>query len=111
MSVDGKSDLFGKSEQVVVERAIAEFRSGRPVVITSSAGAVAAMPVDGLTDEGLGSFRTLCAPDRPHLVITNRRARALGVDGKGPVGLAIGDLHKAAAIFALASDTQVTRHL
>jgi GTP cyclohydrolase II len=27
------------------------------------------------------------------------------------VGLAIGELHKAAAIFALASDTQVTRHL
>ena len=69
------------------------------------------MPVDGLTDESLGSFRAICAPERPHLIITNRRARALGIDGKGPVGLAIGDLHKAAAIFALSSDTQVTRHL
>jgi GTP cyclohydrolase II len=111
MSANGKTDLFGKPEQIAVERALAEFRSGRPVVIKSPAGCVAAMPVDGLTDESLGSFRTLCAPERPHLVITSRRARALGIDGKGPVGLAIGDLHKAAAIFALASDTQVTRHL
>ena len=29
----------------------------------------------------------------------------------GPTGLAIGDLHNAAAIFSLAADTQVTRHL
>jgi GTP cyclohydrolase II len=111
MSVNGKSGLFGKPEQVAVERVVAEFRSGRPVVITSPAGPLAAMPVDGLTDDSLGSFRAICAPERPHLVITNRRARALGIDSKGPVGLAIGDLHKAAAIFALASDTQVNRHL
>jgi GTP cyclohydrolase II len=112
MSVNGKSDLFGKPQQVAVERALAEFRSGRPVVVTSPTETIAAMPVDGLTDETLAAFRALCAPERPHLVITGRRARALGIDSnKDTAGLAIGELHNAAAIFALASDTQVTRHL
>ncbi|HKA78749.1 MAG TPA: GTP cyclohydrolase II [Xanthobacteraceae bacterium] len=69
------------------------------------------MPVDGLTDQGLASFRLVCAPARPHLLITARRARALGLDGGGPTGLAIGDLHNAAALLSLAADTQVTRHL
>ena len=51
------------------------------------------------------------APGRPHLLVTARRARALGLDAAGPTGLAIGDLHNAAAIFSLAARTQVARHL
>jgi GTP cyclohydrolase II len=112
MSGNGKSGLFGKPKHVEVERALAEFRSGRPVIITSGGGkAVAALPIDGMTDEGLASFRLLCAPHRSHLVITSRRARALGLEGAGPTGLAIGDLHDAAAIMSLAADAQVVRHL
>jgi GTP cyclohydrolase II len=72
---------------------------------------VLALPVDGMTGQGLASFRTLCAPGRPHLLVTARRARALGLDAVGPTGLAIGDLHDAAAIFSLAAEAQVTRHL
>src|SRR5262249_60730639 len=69
------------------------------------------LPVDGMTNERLASFRTLCAPGRPHLLVTARRARALGLDAAGPTGLAIGDLHNAAAIFSLAAEAQVTRRL
>jgi len=111
MSGSGKSGLFGKPKHVAVERGLAEFRSGRPVIITSAGETVAALPVDGMTDEGLASFRALCAPARPHLVVTARRARALGLDRDAPTGLAIGDLHDAAAIFSLAADAQVTRRL
>jgi GTP cyclohydrolase II len=111
MSGSGKPGLFGRPEQVGVERGLAEFRSGRPVVLTSAAKAVVLLPVDGMTDQGLASFRRLCAPHRPYLLVTARRARALGVDSIGPTGLAIGDLHDAAAIFSLAADPQVTRHL
>src|SRR3954462_14902063 len=111
MSGNGKSDLFGDSEQVAVERGLAEFRSERPVIIKSEAEVALVMPVDGMTEDRLAVFRRLCAPAQPRLVITPRRARALGIETDGPVGLAIGDLHGAAAIFALASDTQVTRHL
>jgi GTP cyclohydrolase II len=111
MSGKGKTGLFGAPKQVAVERGLAEFRSGRPVIITSGDEATAALPIDGMTDDGLAAFRQLCAPVRPHLLVTARRARALGLEGAGPAGLAIGDLHDAAAIFSLAADTQVTRHL
>jgi GTP cyclohydrolase II len=111
MSGKARTSLFGTPKQVTVERGLAEFRSGRPVIITSSAETTVALPVDGMTDHGLAALRQLCAPGRPHLLITARRARALGLSGAGPTGLAIGDLHDAAAIFSLAADTQVTRHL
>jgi len=111
MSSSGSSGLFGSPKQVGVQRGLAEFRSGRPVIMTSDDGASVLMPVDGLTEAGLASFRLLCAPARPYLLITERRARALDLDGEGPTGLALGDLHDVAAIFSLAADAQVTRQL
>jgi GTP cyclohydrolase II len=111
MSTSGSSGLFGSPKQVGVQRGLAEFRSGRPVIMTSNDGAAVLMPVDGITEEGLASFRLLCAPARPYLLITARRARALDLDGAGPTGLALGDLHDAAAIFSLAADAKVTRQL
>ena len=111
MSGNGKSGLFGNAEQVAVERGVYEFRSERPIIMTSENEVAAVMPVDGMTEERLGAYRALCAPAQPRLVISSRRARALGIESAGPVGVAIGELHTAAAIFALASDTQVTRHV
>jgi GTP cyclohydrolase II len=70
-----------------------------------------ALPADGMTDDGLAAFRKLCSPERPYLLVTARRARTLGLDGVGPCGLAIGDLHNAAAIFSLAADRKHTRRL
>jgi GTP cyclohydrolase II len=111
MSGNGKSGLFGSAEQVAVERGVYEFRSERPIIMTSKNEVAAVIPVDGMTEERLAAYRTLCAPAQPKLVISSRRAKALGVDADEPVGVAVGDLHTAAAIFALASDTQVTRHV
>src|SRR6516164_8597220 len=111
MAGSGTSGLFGTPKQVAVERGLAEFRSGRPVIVTSAGERVVALPVDGMNDQGLAAFRLLCAPGRPHLLVTARRARALGLDAAGPTGLAIGDLHNAAAIFSLAARAQVARHL
>ena len=39
--------LLGAADHVAVERALAEFRSGRPVVITGAGGTALALPVDG----------------------------------------------------------------
>ena len=111
MAGSGTSGLFGTPKQVAVERGLAEFRSGRPVIVTSAGERVVALPVDGMSDQRLAAFRLLCAPGRPHLLVTARRARALGLDAAGPTGLAIGDLHDAAAIFSLAARAQVARHL
>jgi GTP cyclohydrolase II len=111
MSGKKTSALFGSPKQVAVERGLAEFRSGRPVIISAGAETAVALPVDGVTDQGLSAFRQLCAPSRPYLLVTARRARALGLDAANPTGLAIGDLHGAPAVFSLAADAQVTRHL
>jgi GTP cyclohydrolase II len=105
------SGLFGSPEQVAVERSLAEFRAGRPVIVTSVHESVVVLPVDGMTDHSLAAFRQLCSPERPYLLVTSRRARTLGLDGIGPTGLAIGDLHNAAAIFSLAADRKHTRRL
>jgi GTP cyclohydrolase II len=102
--------LLGKAGLVAVERGIAEFRSGRPVII-SRAGVVAlVLPVDGMTEGRLAAFRRLCAPAVPHLVVTQRRAQALGLPATGPIGLALAG-EDAAAIAALAADARVERSL
>src|SRR5260370_28233579 len=100
MSGKGKSGLFGSSKQVAVERGLAEFRSGRPVIVTSGGEAVVVLPVDGMTDQALSSFRQLCAPSRPHLLITARHAPPLPLQRAGPPGFAIARLHGPAAIFS-----------
>ena len=106
MSGNGKSGLFGDAEQVAVERGVYEFRSERPIIMTSKHEVAAVLPVDGMTEERLAAFRTLCAPAQPKLVISPRRAKALGIDSAGPVGVAIGELHTAAALFALPQELE-----
>ena len=89
---------------------MAEFRSGRPVIVSSSCS-IAALPVDGMTDERLAAFRQFCAPERPHLLITARRARVLGLEAAGAVRLAIAVRDDAEEIHALAAKATVKRDL
>jgi GTP cyclohydrolase II len=103
---NGSAISFGKPEHVAVERGLAEFRSARPVIITDADESVAALPVDGMTDEQLASFRKMCGLAQPYLLITARRAEVLGLDASGPVGLAIDDRDDAAAIVSVAADVE-----
>ena len=67
--------VFGQPDRVMVQRALAEFRAGRPVVVSSAQRDFrVALPVDGLDAGKLAAFRALCAPMKPKLVITARRA-------------------------------------
>jgi GTP cyclohydrolase II len=100
---------FGSAAHIAVERALAEFRSGRPVVIDSASGSVAVLPIDGMTDLRMAAFRTLCAPAQLHVVITASRARALGLDASGPVGLALPENTNAAALLSLVADVHLRR--
>ena len=79
MSGRKKASLLGEPAQVAVERALSEFRSGRPVLMTSASDAITALPVDGMTQAMLVAFRFLSLPVRPFLLVTARRARC---DGK-----------------------------
>ena len=75
MSGISKASLLGEPAQIAFERALSEFRSGRPVLITSASDAITALPVDGMTEAMLVAFRLLSRPVQPFLLITARRAR------------------------------------
>jgi GTP cyclohydrolase II len=108
MSGRKKASLLGEPAQVAVERALSEFRSGRPVLITSAGDAITALPVDGMTETMLVAFRLLSRPVWPFLLITARRARAIGVEASGPTGIALPDFCSAGEIFSLASAAQIS---
>ncbi len=97
--------MFGSPDRVMVKRGLAEFRAGRPVMFSSaSANFLITLPVDGLNVARLAAFKALCAPHAPKLVITARRADALGVDAPGPVMLPLPPHAAPDAIYALVAD-------
>ena len=106
-----RTALMGLPQHVAVERALSEFRCGRPVIMTDSDERTIALPVDGMSDEQLAAFRQLCAPALLRLVVTERRADSLGLAAAGPVALTIDEADGAAEILALAVDAQVARSL
>jgi GTP cyclohydrolase II len=106
---DVVAGLFGATGQVEVERGLAEFRGGRPVLFCDGGQTLLAMPVDGIEAARLAAFRTLCAPTRPRLIVTARRARALGVDADGPMSLALTAGDDVDTIFSLAADVDIER--
>ena len=65
---NGKSNLTsilcGTRGHVDASRALAEFRSSRPVIIASNREMLLCLPVEGLDKDRLAAFRTLCAPMR-----------------------------------------------
>jgi GTP cyclohydrolase II len=99
------SGVFGSPERVLVKRGLAEFRSGRPVVFSSQGTKfLIALPVDGLNEARLHAFHHLCAPAEPRLVVTARRARALGIESNGSVALKLASGIGADAIYSLVAD-------
>jgi GTP cyclohydrolase II len=102
-----KTSLLGDPARIAVDRAVSEFRSGRPVLMTSARDAIAALPVDGMTEATLLAFRRLSRPIRPFLLVTARRAHAVGVEASGPIGVALSAFCSAREIFSLATATEV----
>src|SRR5204862_50435 len=95
----------GSPDRVLVKRGLAEFRSGRPVVFSSqNQKFLLGLPVDGLDAARLDAFEHLCAPATPRLVVTARRARALGIESAGPVALKLAPGTDADSIFSLVAD-------
>jgi GTP cyclohydrolase II len=99
------SGVFGSPDRVLVKRGLAEFRSNRPVMFSSPNGKFhIALPVDGLDAARLRAFEHLVAPAKPKLVVTARRARALGIEASGPVAFALPQGGGADAILSLVAD-------
>jgi len=81
------SSLFGTKGQIGVNRGLAEFHARRPVLISGAGETLLTLPVEGLDAQRLAEFVALCAPVVPRLVITARRALALGLNATTPVAL------------------------
>ena len=96
--------LFGSKGHVGVSRGLAEFHGRRPVVITAKNETLLALPVEGLNAIRLTEFMSLCAPRAPRLIVTARRALALGLDARTPMALRLSPEDDAIAIEALVSD-------
>jgi GTP cyclohydrolase II len=100
------SVLFGTSELVGTGRGIGEFRAGRPILITGGGETLIALPVEGLDADRLSAFWALCAPIRPRLVITSRRARSLGLDAAKSIALELPADVDATTILALVAEAE-----
>jgi GTP cyclohydrolase II len=101
-----ESPLFGAPALVGMTRGLAEFHAGRPVLITGDAGPLAALPVEALTPERLAAFQELCGPAVPRLVVTTRRALALGIVTAAPVAIQLAQGLDAKSILALVADAE-----
>ena len=106
------SGLFGLPGTMAVERGLAEFRAGRPVLFAAESSVIA-VPVDALDAERLQSFigtfarRSDALPLR--LAVTARRARALGIDAERPIALTLDDSEDLDAMHLLAADASARR--
>ena len=98
------SALFGSRSHISVSRGLDEFHGRRPVLFTATGEAVLALPVEGLDRQRLFEFMARCAPVMPQLIVTERRALALGLDASMPMALTLSAGDNANTILALVTD-------
>src|SRR5262249_49755498 len=68
-----------------------------------------ALPVDGLDVGRLTAFKAFSAPALPRLVISARRARALGLDGSEPMAIPLSGSEDVETIEALVAEVEARR--
>ncbi|MGH6725139.1 MAG: GTP cyclohydrolase II [Pseudolabrys sp.] len=107
MRAGAASTLFGADGQIGVNRGLAEFHARRPVFIAGEGESLLVLPVEGLDARRLAEFATLCAPAVPRLIITARRALALGLAASAPVALQLRPGYDADTILALVADAKL----
>jgi GTP cyclohydrolase II len=76
------------------------------VVITGEGRTLLCLPVEGLDSKRLIAFRALSAPSSPRLVLTELRARSLGIDTDTPVAIEIGSEVDVTTIMALVTEAK-----
>lgn len=97
--------LMGELQEVAVERALAEIRSGRPVLLTGGGVNLLAVSTESIDDEGLAAIRA-AAVSNVRLVLSPPRLRLLGHDSAEPGVLPLAEMN-AAAIHEIVSDTGI----
>ena len=102
-----RQDLFGSKDDIAVDRALTEFRSGRPIVVCSGREKLIVLRLEGLNEERWLAFRDFCTPLVPTLAITSQRARRLGFKGTAALVLKLGPSASSDEILSLAANTTV----
>lgn len=100
-------DAFGAPDLVQVNRAVAEFRAGRPIIVAGTPESLIAFPVEHLDKPRWAGLARLIAPAAPFLVVSAQRARALGLPAAGPVKLALAPGMDAERIVLLATEAGI----
>jgi len=103
---DASSTLFGSKGHISVSRGLADIHGGRPVLITAADKTLLALPVEGLDGQRLAAFMALCSPYLPRLIVTERRALALGLRAVTPMALRLAASDDARTILALVTDAK-----
>ena len=80
--------LFTATGQTAVERAISEFRAGRPVAVESAVSPLLALPVWAIAPNMVEGLEKL-AGGRARLILPAARLRHLGLDREQPGSLAL----------------------
>jgi GTP cyclohydrolase II len=101
MPDNGLTHLFGDPDAVMVERAIAEIRAGRPVVISDDRGAILVSAAETVDDKTLSALKG-AAGGEARLVLSPPRLRLLGYDKPEAGVLPLGE-KPAAAIHEIVS--------
>jgi len=100
------SVLFGNAEHLCVSRALSELQARRPIRVEAPGEVPFALPVEGLDDQRLHEFMALCSPNSPDLIMTQQRARAIGIEASTPMALPLPEGARARDIFGLAADAE-----
>jgi GTP cyclohydrolase II len=109
LQTNASSALFGNWGYTSVSRAVGEFHGRRPVLFTTPGEAVLALPVDGLDRQRLAEFKAFCEPIAPQLIITERRAHALGLDASSATALTLSTGDNAHTILGLVAGAKSDR--
>ena len=93
-------------EHLSVSRALGELQARRPIRVNAPGEVLFALPVEGLDDQRLHEFAALCSPNAPDLIVTQQRARAIGIEASTPMALPLPERPVRATIFDLAADAE-----
>src|SRR5260370_30827749 len=93
------SALFGNTECLSAGRALSQLQARRPIRVEAPGEVLFALPVEGLDDQRLHEFMALCSPNAPDLIVTQQRARAIGIEASTPMALPLPEGARARDIF------------
>ncbi|AJY45909.1 GTP cyclohydrolase II RibA [Martelella endophytica] len=86
MKNDASFDFQSISPEIAVERAVAELRFGRPVVLREGGRQIVTLALDCVSPSVFDQFARAC-DDRHGLYLTEERADRLGIDSSGGIAV------------------------